>query len=249
MSLRAVLWKEWREQWWHEGPRRQLVYGLIMGAFFSLGAALAFSFGTASFAREFDEPEISSALRFMAGVAPWLGSGFAAVLTPLSVVLDAIAGERERHTWETLLAKPISMQAVVGGKVLAMVLASLVVYSTGILGVLVVPFLVGPGALIGGILGAVGIGFGVAIGAFAFAASGLWLSRRARTVKEGQQKMALFVMPVSMAPAMFPILAISINPIASAIITASVYGLFVLAYLAIAVAAFTTMDRDRMVLP
>lgn len=47
--------------------------------------------------------------------------GLFAMSTASGIVTDAIAGERERHTLETLLASPVSDTAILGGKLAAIV--------------------------------------------------------------------------------------------------------------------------------
>src|SRR5262249_380875 len=47
--------------------------------------------------------------------------GAMAMSTSLALVSDTIAGERERHTLETLLASPVSDGAILRGKLLAIV--------------------------------------------------------------------------------------------------------------------------------
>ncbi len=47
--------------------------------------------------------------------------GFFAMMTSAGMVIDAIAGERERHTLETLLASPASDTAILVGKIAAVV--------------------------------------------------------------------------------------------------------------------------------
>ncbi len=102
-DVRIVAWKELREIL-HRGnekrrrsPYRVFVFPILIGIFFGLQTAR----GAAGFA-----------------VFP---VGLMAMSTTIGLITDAIAGERERHTLETLLASPASDLAILGGKLTAVV--------------------------------------------------------------------------------------------------------------------------------
>ena len=107
-DVATVAWKELREILARGGPyrrRRAVVRALIapvaFGLFFGFEAGLAGD----------------SAGR---GVGVFF-VGMFAMSTAGALVLDTIAGERERHTLETLLASPASDSAILAGKLSAVV--------------------------------------------------------------------------------------------------------------------------------
>jgi ABC-2 type transport system permease protein len=102
-DLRTMIWKEWKDLGW-SGGRSDLLRPLWIVA--ALGVVLPLSLKQR-----------------------WIDLGPVPVLIVLYVpftfivtfIGDAIAGERERHTLETLLASRISDQAILFGKVLVTV--------------------------------------------------------------------------------------------------------------------------------
>jgi ABC-2 type transport system permease protein len=102
-DVRTVAWKEIREllAGRSETKRgfsyRTLVLPILIGIFFGLQTMN----GNSGFA-----------------VFP---VGLLAMSTTTGLITDAIAGERERHTLETLLASPVSDLAILGGKLTAVV--------------------------------------------------------------------------------------------------------------------------------
>ncbi len=99
----TVLWKEWKEillQRSAGGSTRQpLIIVALVGILVPLRMGPARFFG----------PEILLLVTFLGAVAV------------SAVVADAFAGERERHTLETLLASRLSDQAILFGKIAACV--------------------------------------------------------------------------------------------------------------------------------
>jgi ABC-2 type transport system permease protein len=103
-DIHTVAWKEWREYVQQErartiGPWRGLVFVALGGAF--LGWQLDPEFGRS-----------------------WLTvvlTSFLSIMFVTTVVPDSFAGERERHTLETLLASRLPDHAVLLGKVAAAV--------------------------------------------------------------------------------------------------------------------------------
>lgn len=99
-DVRTVLWKEWKEIFAQGGSRRgTIVNWLFVVAIF--GVLLPIGQGKS-----------------------WFGGGIAVTLWPTiftatSILADSIAGERERHTLDTLLASRLSNMAILAGKVLA----------------------------------------------------------------------------------------------------------------------------------
>nr|RPI80650.1 MAG: ABC transporter permease [Chloroflexota bacterium] len=136
----------------------------------------------------------------------WLWVPFLMVST---VVADSFAGERERHTLETLLASRLSDRAILFGK-----LASAVIYGWGltmvsvILGVITVNVVNGQGRLLffpPEI--AVAIFVLTLLVALLSAGIGVLISLRAPTVRQAQQTMGI----VGLAP-LIPLLLIPIVP-------------------------------------
>jgi ABC-2 type transport system permease protein len=108
-DLRAVLWKEWKELVAQRGrsPAAALSQLAVLGF---LGLVFPVQQGAGW---------IESPLPII--LAAWMP-----LLLVASIVCDSVAGERERHTLETLLASRLSHRAVLWGKV-----AAAVVYGWG----------------------------------------------------------------------------------------------------------------------
>jgi ABC-2 type transport system permease protein len=102
-DLWTMIWKEWKDFLW-SGGRYDLFRPLLVIAI--LGVVLPLSF-------EQRWIELDSAAVLVILYAPFM--------LIISFIGDAIAGERERHTLETLLASRISDRAILLGKVLVAV--------------------------------------------------------------------------------------------------------------------------------
>jgi ABC-2 type transport system permease protein len=170
-------WKEWREYLaGHGGGRfgnlRVLALIVIAGAFiaFSAGAGWA-----------------TSPLALLVN-----GVYFPLVLT-LTMVADSFAGERERHTLETLLASRLSDRAILLGKVAALTsygwlfglvgaVVSIVIANLGALPE--APFFYTPPIA----LGIVGLGV---LASRLMASAGCLVSLRAPTTRQAQQTLSL----------------------------------------------------------
>ena len=133
-------------------------------------------------------------------IAVW---GWVPVLLVSTVIADSIAGERERHTLETLLASRLSDSAILAGKV-----AAAVAYGWGLSMVGLVLGLItvnvahrGGGLLLYPAATAIGATVFSLFGALLAAAGGVLVSLRAQTVRQAQQTlsiaaMALFIVPL-----------------------------------------------------
>lgn len=100
----TVIWKEWRELLFQRGSLRGIVLSLLPSVML-FGIMLPSQVG-----------------RFwIESPLPILVWGWLPVLPVTTVIADAFAGERERHTLETLLASPLSESAILFGKVAAVV--------------------------------------------------------------------------------------------------------------------------------
>jgi ABC-2 type transport system permease protein len=182
----TVMWKEWKEILLQGGSLRGGRLGplILIGVF---GIFLPLQMGRAWV-------ESPLVLMYWAWVPFLLISG---------VIVDAFAGERERHTLETLLASRLSDRAILFGKIAAAVgyawglaLASL------ILGLVTVNIAHGRGELLlyplGTALGVIGFSLLVAVLA---ASLGVLISLRAPTVRQAQQTMSVMMLLLFFVPA------------------------------------------------
>ena len=134
-----------------------------------------------------------------AGLIYWAWIPF---LLVSSVVADSFAGERERHTLETLLASRLSDRAILFGKVLAAIAYGwgFTIFSM-LLGLITVNVAYGKGQLL---LYPAAIGLGILILSFLVAGLaatlGVLVSLRASTVRQAQQTftVAFFILFVPM---------------------------------------------------
>lgn len=193
----TIIWKEWKELLLSRGSGRGGVVRLaIMVAIF--GIFLPLQTG-----REW----VTSPM----GLAFW---AWVPLFLVVGVVADAFAGERERHTLETLLASRMPNRSILFGKVLAAVsygwgltMASL------LLGLIVVNVVHGHGELLlypplvavaGTVLGFLTAGLA--------ASAGVLVSLRSPTVRQAAQTMSIAVVAimwvpigiVSLLPRLFP---------------------------------------------
>jgi ABC-2 type transport system permease protein len=100
----TMIWKEWKEMLKFQGSSRSSIIGLlIMIGFFAV--LMPLQWGTL-----FVESAVSLSLWV---VIPMMLVG--------TMVADSFAGERERHTLETLLASRLSDRAILLGKIFAIV--------------------------------------------------------------------------------------------------------------------------------
>lgn len=180
-AYRAVLWKDLREL--VLGGGKQTI-GIFVSSAVFVAAAVAQSFVIGSYT-----PAVLLVL-FLSflGVA----------LTGVSLAADAVAGERERHTLETLLAMPVSGAALYWGKMSAMLMIGLGnTLAIGLGGILVVTALFGEWSKIGfalGLLPLVLLG-GTLVGLL-LASIGLIVSARSRTMQQAQMIMGFSMIPV-----------------------------------------------------
>jgi ABC-2 type transport system permease protein len=120
-----------------------------------------------------------------------------------AMVADSFAGERERHTLETLLSTPVSDRAVLFGKILAAVtyalgLLGLLLFTSFLslniaLGTLLRPFLWSAGTFAGV------IGLGV-LGTTLIATVGVLVSLGSETVRQASQRLGLGIIAAMALP-------------------------------------------------
>lgn len=195
-GVRAVLWKELRETYAGGGrPVASVIVSAILALLVAVGVplfmALLFSHDQAV------------AYSFAVATAISAFGTFLGFFSPMPTIVDTFAGERERHTLETLLATPLSDRAILGGKVLAQYIpvwgsallltvasAATATAVAGGPGLLVLPLAL-VGTLVGGTVTAtfiVGLGSLISLGA--------------PTIKKGQERLSLVMLPIFMLPAL-----------------------------------------------
>lgn len=182
-DVRTVIWKEWRELrtlFSGRGRLNLLLMLTVFGVFMPLQAGVG----------------------WLTRPLPAVGATWMAIFLVTSVVADAFAGERERHTLETLLATRLPEVAIYLGKVL-----TAVVYAVGVtwLALLLSWFTAnvafGEGSLRGFPLGVVaGSVVFPPLGAGLMAGVGVWISLRAVSVREAQQTLSIAVMLLLFVP-------------------------------------------------
>ena len=128
----------------------------------------------------------------------------------MALIADAFAGERERHTLETLLASPLSELSILLGKVITVVsygwLMTLLVVLTGLVGVNFFhsngKILLYPASIL---FSGMVLGF---LSATLAASIGVIVSLRSPTVRQAAQKLAF----VSLALTWIPIIGFNLLP-------------------------------------
>lgn len=169
-EIGAIVWKEWREVMGQRGLRGKIGILLNAGVF---GIVLPWQFG-----------------------APWVTSPLTALMWAwvpmyfvMMVISDAFAGERERHTLETLLASRLSDRAILFGKMFAaLVYSGAITLSSLVMGLVTVNVLHQTGGLIVYSIPTVAamLVFGV-LAAVLVASVGVLISLRAPTVRQAEQ--------------------------------------------------------------
>jgi ABC-2 type transport system permease protein len=175
-----------------------------------------------------------------------------------SVIADAFAGERERHTLETLLASRLSDRAILLGKITTGVL-----YGWGLtlicmlLSLVTVNLIYGRNGLLlfpaGIAAGAVGLSFLLSLFA---AALGALISLRANSVRQAQQTMSVAVYVVLIPLLLLPVLPQSMRAALegmaqgadSAAVLLSLIGLLALTDLVLLGLSMARFKRARLIL-
>lgn len=191
-DIGTVIWKEWRELLFGRGSRRGLILSLLPSVLL-FGIIMPSQGG-----RLWVESPL--ALIF---------SGWLPMLPVIAVVADAFAGERERHTLETLLASPLSERAILFGKVGAVVGYGWVLTLLILLVALVTVNLVyGNGVLLYPAAIALGCIVLSLLTATLAASIGVLVSLRAATVRQATQQLVF----ASIALTWVPFFAFSLLP-------------------------------------
>jgi ABC-2 type transport system permease protein len=181
----TIAWKDLREVLLQAGTLRRSLRGLLF-SFLIFGVFLPLQIG----------PDL---VREPAAILPF---AWVPLLLASGVVADGIAGERERHTLETLLASRLSDRAILLGKVVAAIAYGwgfmLVSAAVGLVTVNVAHaghgiLLYTPAAL--ALLGVFGL-----LGAALVACGGSLVALRAPTVRQAAQNMNLAIFAVVLIP-------------------------------------------------
>lgn len=181
IDIWTVTWKEWREliaqrRNLHEGAVSLLLILGVFGIVWPVGQGISWL--------------TSPLVLFLAGWVPFM------LVT--SAVADAFAGERERHTLETLLATRLPDRAILLGKICAVVSygwgITLLILLLGWVSVNVVHG--GAGLLFyRGVIGWGSVALSL-LGAALAAHLGVLISLRAPTVRQAQQTLSLIAMTI-----------------------------------------------------
>lgn len=179
-DLGAIIWKELREFFAAGGGRGRYVGLIVLGVF---GVVIPLAAGTRDWAAT-DAPTIEFGL-------------YLPVILILSVGADAFAGERERHTLETLLASRLPDSAILFGKLFAISIFGWGQSLPAAVVALIVMNLKFPGALIlytlSNVIGIILIGL---LAAIVGAAATSLVSLRAATVRQAQQILTIAMLVV-----------------------------------------------------
>ena len=184
-DITTVVKKEWNEYIHARGSRRGMIFTVLFpivlfGVFFPLMAG-----------REWVESPVTL-ISFA-----WIPLLFVSALTA-----DSFAGERERHTLETLLASRLSDRAILIGKFVSAVSYGLAMTALIVLaGLVTVNITQWQGELLlfplkGSLIGVVLV---VLLGCF-ISSAGILVSLRASTVRQAHQTLALGVIIVAFSP-------------------------------------------------
>jgi len=240
VDIWTVIWKEWRELVFQRGSLRGILLSL-------LPSVLIFGiFLPAQVGRVWVESPASIIL--------W---GWLSMLPVTAIIADAFAGERERHTLETLLASPLSARAILFGKVGAVVsYAWVLTFIILLVGMITVNVIDGRGMLLypleiavaGAILGLLTATLSASIGVI--------VSLRAATVKQAAQQLVFG----SIALTWLPLFGLSLLPTqvqenlgelaktgSTTIFLVSVFGLIALD-LGLLILAMARFKRSRLIL-
>lgn len=192
-DIYTVIWKEWRELLFQRGSLRATLLSVVP-LLLIFGLFLPSQVGSVWV-------ETPLTIMFWA----WLPT-----LPVMALIADAFAGERERHTLETLLASPLSELAILLGKVVTVVsygwLMTLLVVLTGLVGVNFFhsngKILLYPASIL---FSGMVLGF---LSATLAASIGVIVSLRSPTVRQAAQKLAF----VSLALTWVPIIGFNLLP-------------------------------------
>jgi ABC-2 type transport system permease protein len=186
-GILTVLWKEVKEYSQQRGSSRGTA--LMLGIpILILGIVMPLQFGKAW---------IESPISLIAW--SWIP-----LFLAINVIADSIAGERERHTLETLLASRLSDTSILFGKLFASMLYALFfTFLIIVVGIITVNVRYFGGSIIFFPLSFLAVGITSSILGTGFAVSaGILFSLRAATVRQAQQTLSLGIILVAVLPSM-----------------------------------------------
>lgn len=212
----TMIWKEWREYFAGAGRGAR---GVLLTFALTIAAGLI--------------SPLQGGPAWVESALPIINSGIAfPLLLVLGVAADSFAGERERHTLETLLASPISDQAILYGKIAAgasyawffsivtaltaLIVANLAHLSAGLR-------LYPPSTVLAIVV------LGLLVGLFA-ASGGCLISLRAATVRQAQQivsagfflvLMAIVLAAQALGPHLQPLFTVMLRAQSSGVLLAA----------------------------
>lgn len=173
----AVVWKEWRElrsELLHGKGRMQLAGIAVGGGFLGLASPSYLTDWTTVFTM-----------------------AFIAVLCVTMVVADILCGERERHTFDTLLASRLSDSAILFGKATAIFLyASVISLAAYVTSIVAFDLHTHSGLLLPAGLLLLATCVGIVCGAAFFTGLGVLLTLRATSVKQTQMMLSFGMIAV-----------------------------------------------------
>ena len=227
-DLLAMTWKEFKEiiAMWRGRNKISLV--LLLGVF---GVFLPLQSG----------PE------WMTSPAAILSWSWFPILMVSSITADSFAGERERHTLETLLATRLSDSVIVAGKIIAAVVYGLVFFSAFVLISMIsinVAYWSGSLLLFPRLL-AVSLAILESLGAILAAALGVIVSLKSATVRQAQQTLNLAIIGVIL----IPVAVVYLMPTAwRKSLTIRLSGMGELQLLLVAAVAFAAIDAVALII-
>lgn len=179
----AIVWKEWREQFGQRGLRGKQGVVLFVATF---GIVLPLMNGPSW---------ITSPLSAVA----W---SWVPMFLVTTVIADAFAGERERHTLETLLASRLPDHAILFGKIGAAIgYAAALTAASLILGLITINATSASAGLVfysrSAVAAMIVVGF---LGSLFAATVGVLISLRSATVKQAQQTLGGVIMVLLLLP-------------------------------------------------
>ncbi|MFC1552278.1 ABC transporter permease [Candidatus Latescibacterota bacterium] len=186
-DIRTVMWKEFKEIFNMRGSKIASVFAMIVPAFL---------FGVI-FPMQFAEQWTESPLSLIV----WIIVPFILIS---ALIADSFAGERERHTLETLLSSRLSEKSILLGKICAvMVYALTITAAIFIVGLITVNaanpggglLLFSPKIVLAGVL------TGLVTASFS-ANFGVLVSLRAATVRQAQQTLGLAMFVLFFSPSL-----------------------------------------------